>query len=151
MSSTTIQAHMRICIGSAEVRVVAVDMLRRVVVELNPMIFDGVKVHVMKPLSNHFQVAHTLNLSQMANAYKFAVTYVGTKETAPHEVCMRSSSVHIRVLYAGISCPHRRHRLRRQCVGKYHTPIHTASARQIASTGTRENNITLRHSSWRCR
>ena len=64
------------------------------------MIFDGVKVHVMKPLSNHFQVAHTLNLSQMANGYKFGVTYVGTKETAPQEVWSRSLSVHnLRLMY----------------------------------------------------
>ena len=40
-----------------------------------------------KGISSHFQVSHSLALSSLApGAYHFGATYVGDKQTGPHEV-----------------------------------------------------------------
>jgi len=53
--------------------------------DLFPICFEGAKAMVMKPLSSHFQVSHTLSISQAASGYKFGATYVGTKQFGPNE------------------------------------------------------------------
>lgn len=58
----------------------------RVIADVMPMIFEGIKVMVQKGLSNHFQISHTLSLTNAGNAYRFGATYVGTKQYSPHEV-----------------------------------------------------------------
>lgn len=45
-----------------------------------PDCFEGIRVLINKPLSNHFQIMHLLNLNNPINApsYKFGTTFVGT-------------------------------------------------------------------------
>lgn len=45
-----------------------------------PDCFEGIRMLVNKPLSNHFQITHVLNINNPITtpAYKFATTYVGT-------------------------------------------------------------------------
>lgn len=51
-----------------------------------PSMFDGSKVMVTKALSNHFQISHTLNMTNMTPAgYRFGATYVGTNQISPME------------------------------------------------------------------
>ncbi|KAB7504005.1 Mitochondrial import receptor subunit TOM40-like protein 1 [Armadillidium nasatum] len=51
-----------------------------------PVVFEGGKFMLNKPISNHFQVAHTLNFSSIQpSGYKFSATYVGMKQTGPAE------------------------------------------------------------------
>ncbi|CAG2180040.1 unnamed protein product, partial [Oppiella nova] len=56
--------------------------------EVFPMPFDGVRVVITKGLSNHFQLTHTLNMSNgvsVPSGYRFGATYIGTKQTSPTE------------------------------------------------------------------
>lgn len=50
-----------------------------------PVFFEGAKLMVNKGLSNHFQVSHTINLSQTTSGYRFGATYVGTRQFSPSE------------------------------------------------------------------
>lgn len=57
-----------------------VEELHRLAQGVAPMAFEGAKLLVNKGLSNHFQVSHTLSMSNsMPSGYKFGTTYVGTK------------------------------------------------------------------------
>ncbi|KAH8421469.1 hypothetical protein KR009_008591, partial [Drosophila setifemur] len=48
--------------------------------------FEGAKIMLNKGLSNHFQVSHTINMSNTApSGYRFGATYVGTKQYSPTE------------------------------------------------------------------
>jgi len=49
------------------------------------MPFEGARVVLNKGLSNHFQVNHTISMSQTASGYKFGATYVGTNIVGPGE------------------------------------------------------------------
>ncbi|KAM4600715.1 mitochondrial import receptor subunit TOM40 homolog [Polymixia lowei] len=54
--------------------------------EVFPMQMEGVRLVVNKGLSNHFQISHTVTLSTLADSgYRFASTYVGSKQTGPAE------------------------------------------------------------------
>lgn len=54
--------------------------------DIFPVNFDGAKIMVNKGLSNHFQISHTLNMSNVtASGYRFGATYVGTKQFSPSE------------------------------------------------------------------
>lgn len=51
-----------------------------------PMNFEGCRMIFNKGLSNHFQISHTINMSNTVPAgYRFGATYVGTKMTGPGE------------------------------------------------------------------
>ncbi|XP_069684831.1 mitochondrial import receptor subunit TOM40 homolog 1 [Periplaneta americana] len=51
-----------------------------------PVIFEGAKLMINKGLSNHFQVSHTINMGSVTpSGYRFAATYVGTKQISPSE------------------------------------------------------------------
>ena len=57
--------------------------------ELFPQTFEGGKFIVSKPLTSHFQVSHTFNMSMLKPAesgYRFGVTYIGSKQLSPQEV-----------------------------------------------------------------
>lgn len=54
--------------------------------DVMPTNFEGAKLMIQKGLSSHFQVSHTINLSQTTpSGYKFGATYVGTKQLSPSE------------------------------------------------------------------
>ncbi|CAL1279917.1 unnamed protein product [Larinioides sclopetarius] len=51
-----------------------------------PSLFEGSKIMVNKALSNHFQISHTLNMTNSTPAgYRFGATYVGTNQIGPME------------------------------------------------------------------
>lgn len=51
-----------------------------------PSPIEGVRLSMNKGLSNHFQVSHTLTMSNvMPSGYKFGATYVGTNIVGPGE------------------------------------------------------------------
>lgn len=51
-----------------------------------PTNFDGAKLMLTRGLSNHFQISHTLNMSQTTpSGYRFGATYVGCKQISPAE------------------------------------------------------------------
>lgn len=53
--------------------------------DVMPTNFEGAKLMLQKGLSNHFHVSHTLSLCQANSGYRFAATYVGTKQLSPTE------------------------------------------------------------------
>jgi len=55
--------------------------------EVFPQPFDGAKVIVNKALSNHFQLSHTINMTNgmIQPGYRFGATYIGTKQLSPTE------------------------------------------------------------------
>ncbi|CAG2103252.1 unnamed protein product [Medioppia subpectinata] len=56
--------------------------------EVFPMPFDGARVVITKGLSNHFQLSHTISMSNgvtIPAGYRFGATYIGTKQTSPTE------------------------------------------------------------------
>lgn len=61
----------------------------QIIAELFPQTFEGGRFLVSKGLSSHFQVSHTLTMSQVSpqdSGYKFGATYIGTKQYSPSEV-----------------------------------------------------------------
>lgn len=65
------------------------DVLR--VADVFPVNFEGFRFVLNKPLSNHFQVSHTVNVGMMQNGYRFGATYIGHKMLSPSEVRCCSS------------------------------------------------------------
>lgn len=64
------------------------EELHRKCKELFPQTFEGGRFLVSKGLSSHFQVSHTLTMSQVSpqdSGYKFGATYIGTKQYSPSE------------------------------------------------------------------
>ncbi|KAJ4444716.1 hypothetical protein ANN_06513 [Periplaneta americana] len=62
------------------------DYNRRLNFYVFPVIFEGAKLMINKGLSNHFQVSHTINMGSVTpSGYRFAATYVGTKQISPSE------------------------------------------------------------------
>jgi hypothetical protein len=56
-------------------------------VDAFPQCFEGAKLLLNKGISSHFQVSHSLALSSLSpGTYHFGATYVGDKQTGPHEV-----------------------------------------------------------------
>jgi len=55
--------------------------------DLLPAPFEGLRLVVNKGLSNHFQVSHTLNLTNapQGSSYHFGATYVGGSQLSPSE------------------------------------------------------------------
>lgn len=54
--------------------------------DLQAITFEGAKIMLNKGLSNHFQVSHTLNMSNVVpSGYRFGATYVGTTQYSPTE------------------------------------------------------------------
>jgi len=54
--------------------------------DLFPQVFEGAKVTMSKPLSSHFQLSHTLNLSSFSTSgYRFGATFIGNKQLSPNE------------------------------------------------------------------
>lgn len=65
------------------------EALHNKVKDLFPSPFDGAKLVVNKPLSNHFQASHTITLSSIdpsQSGYKYGITFVGTKKYSESEV-----------------------------------------------------------------
>ncbi|PRD31780.1 UNVERIFIED_CONTAM: Tom40 [Trichonephila clavipes] len=64
-----------------------VEDLHKKCKDVFPTLFEGSKVMVNKALSNHFQISHTLNMTNSTPpGYRFGATYVGTNQTGPMEV-----------------------------------------------------------------
>ena len=61
------------------------EELHRKCRDIFPMPFDGAKVMVNKGLSSHFQISHTMNISEKNSGYRFGATYVGHKKVGPNE------------------------------------------------------------------
>ncbi|PAA79817.1 hypothetical protein BOX15_Mlig009767g1 [Macrostomum lignano] len=65
------------------------ETLHNKVKDLFPTPFDGGKLVVNKPLSNHFQASHTVVMSSIdpsQSGYKYGITFVGTKKYSESEV-----------------------------------------------------------------
>ncbi len=55
--------------------------------EAFPMNFEGFKFVLNKQLSSHFQVSHSMTMSNvLPSGYKFGATYIGNKQISPSEV-----------------------------------------------------------------
>ena len=69
-------------------------------VDLFPTPFDGFRLAINKGLSNHFQVSHSLNLTNapQGSSYHFGATYVGGAQTSPSEVTIVLYKTHKFVL-----------------------------------------------------
>lgn len=62
------------------------EELHRKCKDVFPTNFDGAKLMLTRGLSNHFQISHTLNMSQTTpSGYRFGATYVGCKQISPTE------------------------------------------------------------------
>lgn len=62
------------------------EELHRKCKDVFPTNFDGAKLMLTRGLSNHFQISHTLNMSQSTpSGYRFGATYVGCKQYSPTE------------------------------------------------------------------
>lgn len=59
--------------------------LHRKVKELQPMIFDGIRLALNRPLSPHLSLSHSLTMGMMNSSYKFGANYMGTKQMSPVE------------------------------------------------------------------
>ncbi|KAH8266802.1 mitochondrial import receptor subunit TOM40 homolog 1 [Drosophila bipectinata] len=63
-----------------------VEDLHKKCKDLQAITFEGAKIMLNKGLSNHFQVSHTLNMSNtVPSGYRFGATYVGTTQYSPTE------------------------------------------------------------------
>ena len=66
--------------------------------KIGPSIFDGFKFTLNKMLSSHFQVNHSLTMSNIApSGYKFGATYLGNKQISPSEVTINK---HKSIIYS---------------------------------------------------
>ncbi|GIX78813.1 mitochondrial import receptor subunit TOM40 homolog 1 [Caerostris extrusa] len=64
----------------------SVDDLHKKCKDVFPTIFEGSKIMVNKALSNHFQISHTLNMTNSTpSGYRFGATYVGINQISPME------------------------------------------------------------------
>lgn len=61
------------------------EELHRKCRDLFPICFEGAKAMVQKGLSSHFQVSHTMSISQANTGYRFGATYVGTNQIGSNE------------------------------------------------------------------
>lgn len=59
--------------------------LHRRVKEIQPMVFEGIKLGLNRPLSPHFQVSHNMAMGMMGSSYTFGANYMGTKQVSPSE------------------------------------------------------------------
>ncbi|XP_017066830.1 mitochondrial import receptor subunit TOM40 homolog 1 [Drosophila eugracilis] len=63
-----------------------VEELHKKCKDIQATTFEGAKIMLNKGLSNHFQVSHTINMSNVVpSGYRFGATYVGTKQYSPTE------------------------------------------------------------------
>lgn len=63
-----------------------VEELNKQCKDVFPTNFEGCRMIFNKGLSNHFQISHTINMSNITPAgYRFGVTYVGTNMIGPGE------------------------------------------------------------------
>ncbi|OQV13227.1 Mitochondrial import receptor subunit TOM40-like protein 1 [Hypsibius exemplaris] len=53
--------------------------------DIFPVNFEGFRFVLNKPLSNHFQVSHTVNIGMMQSGYRFGATYIGKRMLSPAE------------------------------------------------------------------
>jgi len=61
------------------------DELHKPVKDIAFVPYEGLRFTANRGLSSHFQVQHTVNLSNEASAYRFGATFVGTKQPSPTE------------------------------------------------------------------
>lgn len=59
--------------------------LHRKVKELQPMVFDGIRLMLNRPISSHLQLSHTLSMGMVNSSYKFGANYMGTKQVSQME------------------------------------------------------------------
>lgn len=59
--------------------------LHRKIKEIQPMVFDGIRLSLNRPLSPHFQLSHSIYMGMMNSSYKFGANYMGTKQVSPSE------------------------------------------------------------------
>ncbi|KAH8303109.1 mitochondrial import receptor subunit TOM40 homolog 1 [Drosophila kikkawai] len=63
-----------------------VEELHKKCKDIQAVTFEGAKIMLNKGLSNHFQVSHSINMSNtVPSGYRFCATYVGTKQYGPTE------------------------------------------------------------------
>lgn len=61
--------------------------------EIQPMIFDGVKLALNRPLTPHFQLSHTISLGLMSSSYKFGANYMGAKRNLMDQYPLLASEI----------------------------------------------------------
>lgn len=61
------------------------EELHRKVKELQPMVFDGIRLALNRPLSSHLQLTHSMSMGMVNSSYKFGANYMGTKQVSPVE------------------------------------------------------------------
>ena len=55
--------------------------------DIFPSPFDGAKIIINKGLSNHFNITHTVTMSNVQpSGYRFGCTFVGSPQYLPNEV-----------------------------------------------------------------
>lgn len=59
--------------------------LHKQIKEIQPMVFDGVRFMMNRPLSPNFQVSHSMFMGLMKSEYKFGAHLMGTKQVSPME------------------------------------------------------------------
>ena len=62
-----------------------VEELNKQCKDVFPTIFEGCRMIFNKGISNHFQISHTLNMSNTTPGYRFGATYVGSNMVGPGE------------------------------------------------------------------
>lgn len=61
------------------------EELHRKVKELQPMVWDGIRLSLNRPLSPHFHLTHSIVMGMMNSGYKFGANYMGTKQVSQVE------------------------------------------------------------------
>lgn len=61
------------------------EELHRRIKEIQPMIWDGIRLTLSKPLTPHFQISHSISMGLMNSSYKFGSNFMGTKQVSPVE------------------------------------------------------------------
>lgn len=59
--------------------------LHRRVKELQPMVFDGIRLMLNRPLSPNFQLSHSMSMGSMSSSYRFGANYMGPRQLSPSE------------------------------------------------------------------
>lgn len=61
------------------------EEIHRKVRELQPLVFEGVRLILNRPLTPHFQLSHSMSLGTLKSSYKLGANYMGTKQISPVE------------------------------------------------------------------
>lgn len=59
--------------------------LHRRINEIQPLLFDGIRLAFSRPLTPHFQLTHSIHMGMMNSDYRFGANFMGTKRVSPIE------------------------------------------------------------------